>query len=129
MIKGRDVTTLLGGMGVGLCPTLAAATLSVAGMGILSPVWIWLSGGLLIAGLIGYAFDYRCHRQHIPILLFVIGGLLLWAGRYSPLGGTGWQGWPLWGSGSLLVLIAFTLNLQARSRICVVKPAKPTQNI
>lgn len=129
MIKRRDGASLLGGVGMGLCPVLAATALSAVGLGILTPVWMWLSGVLLVAGLVGYAFDYRCHRQYTPVLLFVVGGLLLWAGRYSSLGGTGWQGWPLWGSGGLLVLSAFAVNRRARSSTCVVKPAKPVQSI
>jgi hypothetical protein len=114
---------------MGLCPVLAATALSAVGLGILAPIWMWLSGGLLVAGLVGYAFDYRCHRRLTPVLLFVFGGILLWVGRYSPFGGTGWQGWPLWGSGGLLVLSAFVLNLRVRSSSCVVKAVKPAQSI
>jgi hypothetical protein len=113
---------------MGLCPVLAATALSAVGLGILAPLWMWLSGGLLVAGLAGYAFDYRCHRQPTPVLLFVVGGILLWVGRYSPLGETGWQGWPIWGSGGLLVLRAFALNLRARSSSCAVRPAKLPQS-
>ncbi len=115
MIKKRDTTPLLGAIGMGLCPVLTATALSTVGLGILAPIWMWLSTALLIAGLVGYSLDYRYHHQSAPVILFVSGGLLLWVGRYSPLGGTGWEGWPLWGSGGLLVLAAFALNLWARS--------------
>ena len=115
MIKKRDSTSLLGAIGMGLCPVLTATALSTIGLGVLAPIWMWLSAALLVAGLVGYALDYRYHRQIAPVILFVVGGLLLWVGRYSPLGGTGWQGWQLWGSGGLLVLTAFALNLRIRS--------------
>ena len=106
---------------MGLCPVLMATALSTIGLGVLAPIWMWLTAVLLIAGLVGYALDYRYHSQSAPMILFVAGGLLLWAGRYSPLGGTGWQGWPLWGSGGLLVLAAFVLNLRARSHTRTVR--------
>jgi hypothetical protein len=115
MIKKRDGTSVLGAIGMGLCPVLTATMLSTIGLGVLAPIWMWLSAALLIAGLVGYMLDYRYHGQSTPVILFMAGGLLLWTGRYSPLGATGWQGWPIWGSGGLLVLIAFVLNLWARS--------------
>src|SRR5919109_5317076 len=116
MINKRDSTSLLGAIGMGLCPVLTATALSTIGLGVLAPIWMWLSAALLVTGLVGHTLDYRYHRQSPPVILFVAGGLLLWAGRYSPLGGTGLQAWPLWGSGGLLVLSAFALNLWARSR-------------
>jgi hypothetical protein len=121
MIKKRDGTSLLGAIGMGLCPVLTATALSTIGLGVLATIWMWLSAALLVAGLVGYALDYRYHRQSAPTILFVAGGLLLWVGRYSPLGETGWQGWPLWGSGGLLVLAAFALNLWARSHTHAVR--------
>jgi hypothetical protein len=121
MIKKGDSTSLLGAIGLGLCPVLMATALSTIGLGVLEPIWMWLSAALLVTGLVGYALDYRYHRQSAPVILFVGGGLLLWAGRYSPLGGTGWQGWPLWGSGGLLVLTAFALNLWVRSHTRAVR--------
>lgn len=117
MIKKRDSTSLLGAIGMGLCPVLTATALSTIGLGVLAPVWMWLSAVLLVTGLVGYALDYHSHHQSAPMILFVAGGLLLWAGRYSSLGGTGLDGWQLWGSGGLLVLAAFALNLRARSHI------------
>ena len=121
MIKKRDSTSLLGAIGMGLCPVLMATALSTIGLGVLAPIWMWVSAALLVAGLVGYALDYRYHRQSAPLILFVVGGLLLWAGRYSPLGGTGWQAWPLWGSGGLFVLTAFALNLWVRSHTRAVR--------
>jgi hypothetical protein len=125
MVKLQDGASALGVVGMALCPLTAAAALTLAGLGVLAPAWMWISMVLLVAGLVGYAFDYRCHRQIAPLMLFASAGLLLWAGRYTPLGGTGWEGWPLWGSGSLLALGAFGLNVRARSLSCVVRPAKP----
>ena len=110
---------------MGMCPVIAATALSILGLGILAPVWMWLSAALLVAGLVGLVLDFRRHRSIIPMALFAAGGTLLWLGRYSPLGGTGWQGWPEWGSGGLLVLAAFVLNLRARAPRCAVKPAGP----
>jgi hypothetical protein len=121
MIKKRDGSSLLGAIGMGLCPVLMATSLSTIGLGVLAPIWMWLSGALLVAGLVGYALDYRHHRQIAPVILFMVGSLLLWTGRYSPLGRTGWEGWPLWGSGGLLVLTAFVLNLRVRSHIRAVR--------
>jgi hypothetical protein len=133
MIQKRDSTSLLGAIGMGLCPVLMATALSTIGLGVLAPVWMWLSAALLVTGLIGYALDYRYHHQSVPVILFVVGALLLWAGRYSPLGGTGWQGWPLWGSGACSYWRHFALNLWARSHIRAVggsyKWTKTSQDI
>lgn len=127
MIKGKDGLSLLGAIGMGMCPVMMVTALTAVGLGIMAPVWMWLTGAFLVGGAVIYALDYRCHRQMWPVTLFVVGSLLLWAGRYSAFGGTGWQGWPFWGAGGLLVLTAFGLNLRARSQICVIKPAKSTQ--
>ena len=121
MIKKLDSTSLLGAIGMGLCPVLMATSLSAIGLGVLAPIWMPLSAALLVAGLVGYVLDYRYHRQSAPVILFMVGSLLLWAGRYSPLGGTGLQGWPLWGSGGLFVLAAFALNLWVRSHTLAVR--------
>jgi hypothetical protein len=128
MIKGHDGVSLLGALGMGMCPVLATTALASIGLGMAAPIWMWLSGVFLIAGVVIYALDYRCHRQIAPVLLFIAGGLLLWAGRYSLLGGTGWQGWPIWGSGGVLAVAAFVFNLRAR-RICVVRANKPAKSM
>jgi hypothetical protein len=80
MIKGRDTTSILGAMGMGLCPVTAATALSIFGLGILAPVWMWLSAGLLVAGLAGFILDYRRHRQIVPTALIC-------SGRNAPVGG------------------------------------------
>jgi hypothetical protein len=129
MLKGHDGVSLLGAVGMGFCPVLATIALASIGMSAFVPVWMWLSGALLITGLVMLGLEYRCHRQLTPIILSVGGSFLLWVGRYSPIGGTGWEGWPIWGAGGVAVLAAFVLNVRARSRICVVKPAKPSQSI
>jgi hypothetical protein len=128
MIKGYDGVSLLGAVGMGMCPVLAATALVSMGLGLAAPFWMWLSVTMLVAGAVIYALDYRCHRQIAPVMLFAVGGLLLWAGRYSVLGGTGWQSWPIWGAGGVLVLAAFVVNLRAR-RICVVKASSPATSI
>jgi hypothetical protein len=120
MLKGYDGVSLLGAFGMGMCPVLAATVLISIGLGVAAPFLMWLSGAFLIAGMIIYALDYRCHRQIAPMTFFAAGSLLLWAGRYSVLGGTGLHAWPIWGSGSLLVLAALVFNLRAR-RICVIR--------
>lgn len=107
-----DRAGLIGAAGIGLCPALVATALATIGLGVLTPLWIWLSAAFLLLGVAGFWLAYRQHGQALPFLLFAIGGILLFAGRYTRYGGTGWEGWELWGPGTVLVVAAFIANIR-----------------
>lgn len=109
---------LIGGAGIGLCPLLVATSLASIGLGVLAPLWLWLSVGFLVIGLAGFWLDYRQHKNLIPLILFIGGSILLFTGRYTPYGGLGYAAWEIWGSGGVLVLIAFIRNLTLRPKSC-----------
>lgn len=113
---------ILGAGGVGVCPLClagSASLLTYLGLGGLIPYWRWISFALIGLGLIGFLLDYRSHRNPLPTLLLMGGGLLLYLGRYIfvvqlPLhifsGSEGFAGWPIWGFGVLLVVLAVVFN-------------------
>lgn len=103
---------VLGAGAVGACPLCwvgSAALLTYLGLGALIPVWRKLAIGLLILGLVGFIFDFRSHRNPFPLALLIFGGGLLYLGRYV-YGGAGFAGWPIWGPGAVLVLVAVIYN-------------------
>ncbi len=76
---------LLGAGAIGVCPLCwagSAAFLSYVGLGAFIPLWKWLVFALLGAGLVGLAFDYRSHKKWRPLVLFLIGSVALYLGRY-----------------------------------------------
>ena len=103
---------ILGAGAVGACPLCwigSASLLTYLGLGALIPIWQWIVLALLGIGLIGFAFDYRSHRNPYPLILLVAGGVLLYLGRYV-YGGISFGGWQIWGPGAVLVLIAVFYN-------------------
>jgi len=124
-----DRAGLIGAAGIGLCPALIASVLATVGLGVLTPIWVWLSAAFLLLGVAGFWLSYRQHRQALPLLLFTMGGILLFVGRYTPYGGTGWDGWELWGPGTVLVLAAFIANVRLphKARKVPANTGKPNQ--
>lgn len=103
---------ILGAGAIGVCPLCwagSAALLTYLGLGVLIPLWQGIVLVLLGLGLIGFIFDYRSHKNIWPIVLLVLGGIVLYLGRYV-FGGDGFAGWPIWGSGAALILIAIFYN-------------------
>ncbi len=103
---------ILGAGAVGACPICwigSASVLTYLGLGALVPVWQWVVLALLGIGVVGFIFDYRSHRNLFPLTLLIIGGLLLYIGRYV-LTGPGFGYWPIWGPGSLAIVIAIFHN-------------------
>lgn len=116
MHRARKIPTwlapILGAGGIGVCPLCwvgSASFLTYVGLGALIPYWRWISFALIGLGLVGFLLDYRAHRNLLPVLLLVGGGILLYLGRYV-FGGAGFGGWPIWGLGALLVVAAVVLN-------------------
>lgn len=109
---------ILGAGAVGACPLCwvgSASLLTYLGLGGLIPVWRWIALTFLAGGLVGFIFDYRSHHNLYPLALLSFGGLLLYLGRYV-YGGPGFSGWPIWGLGAALVILAVILNKQQFSR-------------
>lgn len=103
---------VLGAGGVGVCPACwlgSAALLTYAGLGALIPLWRWIMLGLLGLSFIGFALDYRAHKNQGPLLLLFVGATLLYLGRYV-FGGTGFAGWPIWGAGGIIMVLAIIYN-------------------
>lgn len=126
MHRARKIPTwlapILGAGGIGVCPLCwvgSASLLTYVGLGALIPYWRWISFALIGLGLVGFLLDYRAHRNLLPVLLLVGGGILLYLGRYvfavQPnihifSGIEGFAGWPIWGFGALLVVFAVVFN-------------------
>lgn len=103
---------ILGAGGIGVCPLCwvgSASLLTYLGLGVLIPYWRGLTFGLIALGAIGFILDFRAHREPKPLIFLVIGGLLLYVGRYV-YGGSGFGGWPIWGAGALLIVLAVFYN-------------------
>lgn len=108
----NKLAPILGAGAVGACPLCwagSASLLTYLGLGTLIPIWRGIAFTLLIIGLVGFMLDYRSHRNPLPVILLAIGGLLLYLGRYV-YGGPGFGGWPIWGLGGILVIVAVTIN-------------------
>lgn len=107
-----SLAPILGAGAIGVCPLCwvgSASLLTYLGLGALIPLWRPIALALLLIGLAGFLLDYRAHRNVRPLILLIVGGLLLFIGRYV-LGGDGFGGWPIWGPGAVLVLKAVMLN-------------------
>ena len=112
----KKVTTILapvlGAGAIGVCPLCwvgSASLLVYLGLGALIPYWRWLGFGLVALGAVGFLLDYRAHRNPRPLILLIIGGILLYVGRYV-YGGVDFGGWPIWGVGGVLIIVAVIYN-------------------
>ena len=107
------LSPILGAGAVGACPLCwigTASLLTYLGLGALIPVWQWIVVGLLALAFLGFLLDFRSHGNFIPTILLVAGGVLLLYGRYGPFAGAGFTGWPIWGAGAVLIIIAIIYN-------------------
>lgn len=103
---------ILGAGAVGVCPLCwlgSASLLTYIGLGALIPIWQGLVFVLIGIGLVGFLLDYRSHKNIKPIALLIIGGTLLYVGRYVVVGAD-FGYWPIWGTGALLIVAAVILN-------------------
>lgn len=103
---------ILGAGAVGVCPLCwlgSASLLTYIGLGALIPIWQGLVFILIGIGLVGFLLDYRSHKNIKPIVLLIIGGILLYVGRYVFVGAD-FGYWPIWGTGALLIIVAVILN-------------------
>ncbi len=102
---------ILGAGAIGVCPLCwigSASLLTYLGLGAIIPYWRWLGFGLIVIGGIGFALDYRSHKNPWPIALLIIGAVLLYIGRYVFL--STWGVWQIWGLGALLIAGAVIYN-------------------
>lgn len=102
---------ILGAGAVGACPLCwigSASLLTYIGLGVLIPVWRWMAFGLIALGAVGFAFDYKSHKNPYPLILLSLGAVLLYVGRYIFL--STWGAWQIWGPGALLIIIAVIYN-------------------
>lgn len=116
------LSPILGAGAIGVCPLCwagSASFLTYIGLGALIPAWRKIALAFLLLGLLGFFLDYRSHRRILPLLLLLVGGALLYLGRYlfvvqPPLhlfpSIEGFAGWPVWGAGGILIVIAVVLN-------------------
>lgn len=99
-ILRRLQTTLLpilGAGAIGACPSCwigSASLLTYLGLGALISIWRQLAFGMLFIASIGFLLDFRSHRNVIPLILLILGGILLYVSRYVFL--STWGGaWPI----------------------------------
>lgn len=103
---------ILGAGAIGVCPLCwagSAALLTYVGLGALIPIWQGIVFIFLSLGLVGFIFDYRSHKIIYPILILIAGSILLYLGRYV-FGGERFTGWPIWGLGSVIIVISVVYN-------------------
>lgn len=106
------LSPLTGTGGVGFCPAcvaVSASVLSWLGLSALIPVWRPIAFTLLGLGLLGFALDWRVHRNPLPLSLLTVGGVLLYLGRYV-YGGPEFGGWSIWGPGAVLAVAGVLTN-------------------
>ncbi len=102
---------ILGAGAIGVCPICwigSASLLTYLGLGALIPWWRWIGFGFIFLGGLGFILDYRYHRNPRPLLLLIIGGVLLYVGRYVFL--STWGAWQIWGLGALFIISAVIYN-------------------
>lgn len=116
------LTPILGAGAVGACPLCwagSASLLAYLGLGSLIPVWHNIVLGLILLSIVGFLLDFRSHKNIAPLLILIFGSVLLLLGRYifaiqTPqhiFGGIqGFAGWPIWGTGVILIFIAIIYN-------------------
>ena len=108
----KILSPILGAGAVGACPLCwlgTASLLTYLGIGALIPVWRNIVFALLVLGGLGFLLDFRSHRDIKPFILFVIGAIMLYLGRYV-YGGPEFGGWQIWIPGGILVLVAVIYN-------------------
>lgn len=106
------LTPLLGAGAIGVCPLCwvgSASLLTYIGLGALIPYWRWIGFGFITLGAVGFALDYRAHRNLLPLAFLAMGGTFLYLGRYV-YGGAGFGGWQMWGPGGMFIVAAVVYN-------------------
>lgn len=113
---------ILGAGAVGVCPLCwvgSASFLTYLGLGALIPIWRQIALSLLFISFIGFILDLRSHRNVAPLILLVVGSIALFLGRYIFVvqppthlfsGIEGFAGWPIWGTGAILIIVAVIYN-------------------
>ena len=112
------MTPILGAGAIGACPLCwigSASLLTYLGLGMLIPIWRWIALSMLGLSIVGFLLDYQSHRTIYPFVLLVLGGTLLYLGRYV-LGGAGFTGWQIWGPGAIVVVMAVVYNKRQFSK-------------
>ncbi len=90
-----------------LCVPFFTSLLASFGLGALIPFWQPIVGVFFAIALYGFISAFRIHRQVSPLLLLIIGGALLWMGRYI-------VGEDLvWIAGAIFMTVAIFLNHRA----------------
>lgn len=93
-----------------LCWAGSAALLTYLGLGaIVAFWWRWIALSFLGLAVIGFAFDYRVHRNAIPLVLLILGGALLYTKSFV-IGAVGLAGWQIWVPGGIAVIAAVVYN-------------------
>lgn len=118
---GRKLITrlapILGAGAIGVCPLCwigSASLLTYLGLGALIPWWRWIGFGFIVLGGIGFVLDYRFHKNPRPLIMLIVGGILLYIGRY--VFASTWGAWWIWGPGALLIMSAVIYNKQQFSK-------------
>lgn len=113
---------ILGAGAIGACPLCwvgSASLLTYLGLGALIPIWRQIAFIILFIAGVGFILDFRSHKNIVPLVLLTIGSVLLFLGRYiftiQPpqhlfSGIEGFAGWPVWGFGALLIIVAVLYN-------------------
>lgn len=107
----KRLAPILGAGAIGVCPLCwigSASLLTYLGLGALIPVWRWVAFGLIALGAVGFALDYRSHKNPYPLALLSLGTVLLYVGRYVFL--STWGAWQIWGPGAALIIGAVIYN-------------------
>lgn len=102
---------ILGAGAIGACPLCwigSASLLTYLGLGALIPWWRWIGFGFIFLGAVGFLLDFRYHKNPRPLAILVLGGVLLYVGRYVFL--STWGAWQIWGPGALLIVSAVIYN-------------------
>ena len=120
-----QLSPILGAGAVGVCPLCwlgSASFLTYLGLGFLIPVWQWVVFVLLGLSLIGFLLDYRSHKNIYPLMLLIVGGILIYVGRYVFVG-PNFGYWQIWGSGAILIFgsVVYNKKLFNKEKVSIEK--------
>lgn len=90
-----------------LCVPFFTSLFSSLGLGAIIPFWQPVIGVFFFVALYGFISAFRIHQQILPLVLLIIGGVLLYVGRYI-VGSD-----PFWIIGAVTMIAAVVTNHRA----------------
>ncbi len=97
-------------LGIAVCPLclpFSATLLSSLGIGVVIPFWPLIIGLFFLLAVIGFVRSFQVHKKIIPLILLILGGIVLYVGRYV----VGMDS--VWITGAVFIVSAVVANHRA----------------